>query len=132
MKKKTTTIRTTADLFSHQERIDHISKMASWIEEDRVEIISSAGIHHYEFIDNEWKIVIQLKLAGVDDFHRPVFKDINSRNYYGDCDGRKTGKPADVIEYYKEHTDQLEYFGLHFNCEPNGGTNDRIKFEIIG
>lgn len=132
MKKKTTTIRTTADLFTHKERIEHITKMASWIEEDRVEFISSAGTHYYEFIDNEWKIIIKLKLAGVDDFHRAVFKDINSRNHYGDCNSRMTGKPETVIAYYKENIGDLEYFGLHFNCEPNGGTNDKIKFEIIG
>jgi len=77
------------------------------------------------------QITIQLKFRGIDDFHRAVFKDINTAHYYGDCNCTKTGKPEDVINFYKDNIELLEYFGTSFNCEPNGGLNPKYKFIIL-
>lgn len=132
-KNSLTKITTTANLLNHQDRIEHIKKLGNNIKTDIVEFFNINGKYnyYYQFIDNEWKTIIQLKLAGVDDWHRPVFKDVNSRYHYGDCDGTKTGKPTDVIAYYKENIYRLTYFGTQFNCEPNGGLNKNYKLVII-
>lgn len=75
--------------------------------------------------------IINLKFEGIDDWFRPIFKDIDSRDRYGDVTCSKTGKPAVVIEYYKEHLDLLEYFGHSFGCEPNGGLDKGLILNII-
>lgn len=75
--------------------------------------------------------IVEIRFRGIDDWHRAVFKDVNSNTYYGDCNCNKTGKPEDVISYYKENIHLLEYFGTHFNCEPNGGLNPNTKLNII-
>ena len=36
-----------------------------------------------------------------------------------------------VDNYYKDNLDSLQYFGIEFDCEPNGGRNDIWKFNII-
>ena len=36
-----------------------------------------------------------------------------------------------MIEYFKDHIDELEYFGDHFGCEPHGGLDKGLKLEII-
>lgn len=131
MEKSVTKMGTTAILLSHKERIEHIQKFNEYIKEGIIELHCSTGKYYYEFIKNEWKIIIQLTLAGVDDWHRPVFKDVNSRNYYGDVNCTTTGRPQTVIDYYKDNIDKLEYFGTKFNCEPNGGLNKSYKLEII-
>jgi len=77
------------------------------------------------------KTIIHVKFRGIDDFHRAVFKDINSSAYYGDCNATMGGKPETVIKFYKENIELLEYFGTSFNCEPNGGLNPNYKLEII-
>jgi len=73
---------------------------------------------------------VHLKLEGVDDWFRPVFKDVNSSDRYGDVTCSKTGKPLDVIEYYKHNMEKLEYFGTSFGCEPEGGLNKDINLII--
>lgn len=77
------------------------------------------------------KLIITLKFKGIDDFHRAVFKDTQSNTYYGDCNCNKTGLLKDVIEYYKNNIDKLEYFGKTWNCEPHGGINSNIKLKIV-
>lgn len=76
------------------------------------------------------QIEVYLTFKGIDDWHRAVFKDKTSSSYYGDCNCNKTGLPKDVIEYYKNNIDKLEYFGEYFNCEPHGGLNSNIKLII--
>lgn len=78
---------------------------------------------------NTIKPDIYIEFRGIDNYGRPVFKDINSRNHYGSVDilfpnnpnfdKKATGK--DICEFFKNHPDKLEYFGTHFNCEPEGG-----------
>ncbi len=77
------------------------------------------------------KFIIRIKFKGIDDFHRAIFKDINSSKHYGDCNATIGGKPNDVIEFYKNNIDLLEYIGASFNCEPRGGMNSNIQLEIV-
>lgn len=74
---------------------------------------------------------IKIKFEGIDDWHRPIFKDINSKDRYGDVTCSKTGKPEDVINFYEYRTQLLEYFGTSFGCEPHGGLDKDIILEII-
>lgn len=126
-----TKIKTTAVFYNHNQRIEHIKKLGDNIKTDIVEFTGEEYNYFYMLIDNDWKAIIELKFRGIDDFHRAVFKDINSPNHYGDCSGMKTGKPTDVIAYYKENIYRLDYFGTQFNCEPNGGLNENYKLLII-
>ena len=76
---------------------------------------------------------INIKFKGVDDFNRPVFKDINSNTYYG-CTNKLFGwdeKPENIIEFFKSNIGELEYFGSHFNCEPNGGLSKNTILNIV-
>jgi hypothetical protein len=84
------------------------------------------------------KIVIKIKLKGVDSFNRIIFKDINKSNYYGSIntlfpDNKlfPNSSNKDIIKYFKKNTDELEYFGTSFGCEPHGGIDERIVFEIV-
>jgi hypothetical protein len=77
------------------------------------------------------QLIITIKFRGIDDWNRPVFKHTNSNTYYGDCNCNKIGFPKDIIEYYKNNIEKLEYFGTSFNCEPHGGINSNIKLEIV-
>lgn len=78
-----------------------------------------------------YEVHFNLKFRGVDDWHRPVFKDIDSSYYFGDTNCTKTGRPEDVIEFYKKNIDLLEYFGNKFGCEPHGGKRHYWKLNII-
>lgn len=78
-------------------------------------------------------ILVQIKFRGIDDWNRPVFKNIASNSHYGDVNKLWTDNadPFEIIRYYKEHIDQLEYFGTRFGCEPHGGLDKSIKLEIV-
>lgn len=86
--------------------------------------------------DLKYEVHFDLKFIGIDDFYRPVFKDVDSTLYFGDVNklwnyagsGEKYNK---LINYYKENLNQLEYFGDKFNCEPVGGRQDYFKFNIV-
>lgn len=84
-----------------------------------------------ELLEN--KIPINIKFKGIDNFNRPVYKDINSNMYFGSTKSLfaydKNFK--DINDYLKENLNELEYFGNSFNCEPHGGHNDKYKFNII-
>lgn len=76
---------------------------------------------------------VNIKFKGVDDWNRPVFKDVDSRCFYGNT--TKLFGWADptskIIDYFKNHIDELEYFGNSFGCEPNGGISKNITLNII-
>jgi hypothetical protein len=84
------------------------------------------------------KIIVKIKFEGIDDWHRPIFRQLKSNIRYGDVnnlfsyseiEGDKWNK---FIEMYKEKPSAyLEYFGTQFNCEPNGGLPKNITLEII-
>jgi len=82
--------------------------------------------------DLTYEVHFNLKFKGIDDWHRPVFKDIDTKLYFGDVDklwSWDTPKNK-IIEYYKENLNALEYFGSSFGCEPHGGKQDFFKFKI--
>lgn len=93
--------------------------------EDQLRGISWKGELKYE-------VHFDLKFRGIDDWNRPVFKDVDSSIYFG-CTEKLFDWNADekeVIEYFKENP-HLEYFGSSFNCEPNGGVQDFFKFSFV-
>lgn len=77
--------------------------------------------------------LIKIKFRGIDDWNRPVFKNIDSNSHYGSVTTlfNYEDSAEKVIEYFKSHIDELEYFGTAFGCEPHGGLDERIKFEIV-
>lgn len=77
--------------------------------------------------------IVNIKFRGIDYFNRPVFKDVDSNTYYGST-GRLFGwddKAEKVIEYFKSNVDELEYFGTHYGCEPNGGLSKNVTLNIV-
>lgn len=101
-------------------------------EEDEVRF--QEQLMNYEWIgDLRYEVHFDLKFRGIDDWNRPVFKDMDSSLHFGDVNklwGWEDDK-KDIQEYYKNHPFSLEYFGDKFNCEPHGGKQDFFKFKII-
>lgn len=81
----------------------------------------------------KYEVHFDLKFKGIDDFGRAVFKDIESTLYFGSVSSvYNINTPEEfIINYFKENTNELEYFGDRFNCEPHGGKQDFFKFKII-
>ena len=83
-------------------------------------------------MDNK-SFIIEIKFRGIDDWNRPVFKSVTTNNYYGSVhilfswDDTK----EKVLEYFKDHMDELEFFGNHYNCEPWGGINPNTILKIV-
>lgn len=77
--------------------------------------------------------IIKLKFRGVDDWNRPVFKDIESKDHFGStCTLFEWDTPKeDIIKHFKETQEPLEYFGPYFGCEPHGGIPKNLKLEIL-
>lgn len=91
-------------------------------------------IAHWEAKDTSAKIsrlIVNIKFEGIDNFSGPIFKEVNSSARFGDVDCTKTGKPEDVIAYYKNNINKLQYFGRTFGCEPNGGLDRSIQLRIV-
>jgi hypothetical protein len=65
----------------------------------------------------------QIKFKGIDNCNRPVYKVIDKLIYFGSTDVlfNDEAKEEEVNEYFKKNINELEYFGTHFGCEPNGG-----------
>ena len=74
---------------------------------------------------------VKIKFEGIDDWNRPVYKDVDSKSRYGDTNKLFSwdATKEKVDNYFLKNTDELCYFGESFNCEPNGGLN--VKLEII-
>lgn len=71
-----------------------------------------------------------LKYRGIDDWNRPIFK-VMEKNYYVGCIEKlypHDVNPKEVIEYFKNNTGFLRYFGIKFNCEPEGGS---LKSDLV-
>jgi len=67
--------------------------------------------------------VIEIKFEGVDDWGRPIFKQVNSKNRFGSTD-----KLCYTEEEINSITEQdLTWFGTSFNCEPMGSLAGNIK-----
>lgn len=79
-----------------------------------------------------------LKFEGVDDFSRIIFKDVNSNRRYGsvitlysDGDVFPIASVEEVKQYFRNHTEEIEYFGTKFNCEPMGEIDPRLRITIV-
>lgn len=69
--------------------------------------------------EEEEEILTTVRFEGIDDWGRPVFKDVLSSQRYGSVDVLCYGAgPEDVAR--KVSASDLTYFGDEFNCEPYG------------
>lgn len=70
--------------------------------------------------------------AGVDHWNRPIFKDVNRKEYYGSTDklfnSDGSTEESEVLEQVT--ADDLCYFGNSFGCEPMGSSCD-VEIERI-
>jgi len=76
---------------------------------------------------------MDIKFEGIDDWNRPVFKATNHNCRFGStCTLFNWDEPEEkVVEYFKNHINELEYFGCSFNCEPHGGNLKDTILNII-
>lgn len=84
--------------------------------------------------DLKYEVHFDLKFRGIDDWYRPVFKDVDSSIHFGDVHKLWTweeAKDGKIQEYYRLHPEALEYFVTSFNCEPTGGRQEFFKFKIL-
>lgn len=84
--------------------------------------------------DLHFEAHFDLKFEGIDDWYRPIFKDVDSNIRFGDVNKLFTWEEwkAGGMEYYKKDSGGLEYFGTSFNREPNGGRAECWKLNIVG
>ena len=80
-----------------------------------------------------YEVHFNLKFKGIDDWNRPVFKDVDGPHYFGSTNKlygydefQKSG-----LQFFKEHPEELEYFGSSFNCEPIGSRQEFFKFNFV-
>jgi hypothetical protein len=79
------------------------------------------------------KFKVHIKFEGVNDWNNPIYKDVDSNRRYGSTDTLfNWGSTADKVNaYFKEHIDELQYFGKSFDCEPLGGYLKQTELIII-
>jgi len=86
-------------------------------------------------VELEEKRTMKIKFVGVDVRSRPVFKVLGKTNYFiGSVDKlfNHYATETEIIEYFKNRTNELVYFGASFGCEPNGyPLKENIEFKII-
>ena len=117
-----------ADIYSVSEEDDirYLDKVRTLIDDE--------GNPKYEEL--KYEVHIDIKFRGIDDWNRPVFKSTMSNIYFGDVNKlwvyKELGENNDIINtYYKQHIEELEFFGTSFNCEPHGGLPSHYKLNII-
>lgn len=90
------------------------------------------GCKDYTPVDTLPEIEIPIAFRGIDAFNRPIFKQVGHRVYFGSTLTLFSADttPETIIEYFKAHIEELEYFGSQFNCEPHGGLSSRHKLII--
>ena len=74
---------------------------------------------------------IFIKFEGIDDWNRPVYREVDTLARYGSVNRLFPDKkiaPNNTIEeindYFRKNMKELEFFGHSFNCEPHGGLSD--------
>lgn len=79
-----------------------------------------------------------IKFRGIDDWNRPVYKDVDKNLYFGsvnilfpDKEIAPNNTPLEINAYFRNNIHQLELFGDKFNCEPHGGRAKNWEFIII-
>lgn len=91
-------------------------------------------IAHWEAKDTSVKVsklIVNIKFEGIDILSRPIFKEVKSSARFGDCDGTSNRQPMEIIAYYRNNINKLQYFGRAFGCEPNGGLDSNIQLKIV-
>ena len=72
----------------------------------------------------------ELKFEGIDNWNRPIFKDLNNNRYGSVCTlFRFTATYEDVIK--KLSVFNLSYFGKTFGCEPFGASINPDNFILV-
>ena len=83
--------------------------------------------------NNNQTRVLKLKFKGIDDWNRPVFKDIEKKQYYGSTDilfSFSDSEEKVLAEITRK--EQLTWFGNSFGCEPMGcRIKDDVKVEFV-
>lgn len=81
---------------------------------------------------NDGKLIVNIKFKGIDDWNRPVFKDIIRALYFGSVKTlfNDNATENEVLKYLKDNMKELEYFGDSFGCEPHGGLNPNIELRL--
>jgi hypothetical protein len=78
------------------------------------------------------KRIIEIKFRGVDRWDRPVFKQVDKNIYFGSVNTLMPNKTKEeIITYFEDNLQELEFFGDSFDCEPHGGNSPKWKFKII-
>lgn len=92
------------------------------------------------------KKTYNIKYVAYDSWNRPVFKlfSINGitenvpKMYFGsthfllpDRTIAPNGTVPEINDFFRENIDSLEYFGNHFDCEPEGRLNPEIELNIL-
>lgn len=79
--------------------------------------------------------VIKLAFVGIDNWNRPVYKNIDRKEYYGSVDCLYSCEPKESVkeinDFFRKNIKELEYFGTSFGCEPMGGLKENIKLVIL-
>lgn len=96
-----------------------------------IEILKNE-IPKFNIKNKETKKILKLKFYGIDNFNRPIFKDIENKKFYGSTD-KLFNHNANVTEVLSiVDKKDLTYFGKSFNCEPLGiSINPEIEIEFI-
>lgn len=83
------------------------------------------------------KKVIIIEFYGIDNFNRPVFKEVDKKYFFGSVDVLFSNE-NDFLEKKDNFKKQvlngnirLYYFGTRFNCEPEGTHSEKWKFKIL-
>jgi hypothetical protein len=79
---------------------------------------------------------LEIKFRGIDDWNRPVYQVAGEKYkslHFGSTntlfEWKDTAETVDA--YFKDHMDELEYFGGEFNCEPLGGMQKGLTLKIV-
>jgi hypothetical protein len=104
-------------------------------------LVNASGAIVYEGVDAKEKLAdgltyqvhFDLKFRGIDSWNRPVFKDVDSTLHFGSVNKlfNDSTPKEEIISYFKERPEELEYFGDKFGCEPHGGNQSFFKYNFI-
>ena len=84
--------------------------------------IKDNKIRQIKLISDIPQKILQLKFVGIDDFNRPIFKDIEKKKFYGSTEKLYCFNDDEkkIISEINKNIYLLSYFGTSFNCEPLG------------
>ena len=67
---------------------------------------------------------VKVAFVGVDHWNRPIFKDVDRKNYYGSTDKLFPYMESESSVLKQVTAEDLLYFGNSFGCEPMGSPCD--------